>query len=125
MEDGRAVFRFSWCEHRECRVYVVQKEGTLSLSEQAPCSAVYHRKLKLSGISDATVVVFPEKTMEDGLRVSRQSENWTPVQNADQALFEAGWKFCRDERYGTYFLAEHLSGTRYLWLKKPEMPESE
>lgn len=105
IRDGHAVYHFSRCEHRECRIFVEQKEGIVSAQEWAPVSAMYHRKIFLRHLDDATVCIFPEKGADDALAVS------FIVDNIDDAShYDTRWTRVWDARYGVYYRAEHVSG---------------
>ena len=105
LRDGYAVYRFGRCEHRECRVFVTQQQGVVSVKELAPASTVFHRKLGLNGLNDATVCIFPEKRKNCTLYVDRSAENinWKPC-------YDPRFKKIEDEVLGTYYRGEHLSG---------------
>lgn len=55
IEDGCATYHFPKAEHRECRVFVEQDGGTVSCRECPPVSAEYRRRIKVSGLENATV----------------------------------------------------------------------
>ena len=116
IREGSAAYRFGSCEHRECRVFVEQENGVVSCREAAPVSTVYHRKVALTGLDDATVCVFPETG--DGIRVSilRSYADETPE-------YESGWERVNDPRYGVYYRAEHVTGDRFLLFPKKRRKE--
>ena len=58
--DGLARYRFSRCEHRECRFFVRQKEGVVSVKEMPPVSGYHRRVIRISGLKNATVLFYPE-----------------------------------------------------------------
>ncbi|MBE6645596.1 MAG: hypothetical protein E7612_09535 [Ruminococcaceae bacterium] len=102
--DGYAKYRFSRCEHRECRIFVEQKEGVISAYEQAPVSAKYRRRFRVDGLSDATVYYFPEKYCDKYMAASTEWEpDPTPV-------LDGGWTPIYDSVFGNGFKAEHKSG---------------
>ena len=105
IRDGFALYRFGRCEHRECRVYVQQASGVVSLKELAPVSILYHRKLTLEGLQDATVCIFPENRGEQTLAVDTVPRNVDLTPEYDD-------RFCRvaDPIWGVYYRAEHITG---------------
>ena len=51
MIDGRASYRFSRSEHRECRIFVDQSEGVISCREAPPVNVRYRRAIKIAGLN--------------------------------------------------------------------------
>lgn len=105
LRNGHAVYRFSTCEHHECRVFVSQDSGVVSLKEKAPASGAYHRKIGLSGLVNATVCVFPEKHPEQILAVS-----YMPADTDNTPVYDNRWVRIEDEKYGVYYRAENITG---------------
>lgn len=104
IKDGYALYRFGRSEHKECRVFVRQKSGIISLKEYAPVSVVYHRDLHIKGLDDATVCIFPEKRGDCTLKVSNTSVgDATPV-------YDERYIRVDDCEYGVHYKAEHISG---------------
>ena len=112
IQCGRAVYHFGLCEHKECRVFVSQKDGVVSLREAAPVSVVYHRKLLLTGLSDATVCIFPEK--DGDVMVSERNA----VRPDETPRYDDRFEKVVDERLGVYYRAEHVDGKKFILLKK-------
>ena len=115
LREGRSVYRFPRSAHRECRVYVLQAEGVLSLTNVAPVSAIYQSKWHLTGLSDAEVTVFPPCERPDGLCVSRREEIGERFPTAD--FFLDGWQYCYDTDGRGYFKASHVDGELYFWFR--------
>ena len=115
LREGMAGYRFPRADRRECRVYLRQESGTVSLSEVAPVSAIYRRKFRLTGLADAELIVFPEEETPDGLRISRKEEidGYFP----EEDFYLADTEFCRDADGRGYFKASHLDGEFYLWFR--------
>ena len=111
--DGNAIYRFSRCEHRECRIYVEQKSGIVSSKECAPVNAMFHRKLMLEGLQDATVCIFPEDIPSKSLSVGFVREDNYFDGTPD---FDKSFQRVEDEKYGVYYRAEHVSGRRMVYL---------
>ena len=113
LEDGFALYRFGRSEHRECRVFVQQSEGIVSLKELPPVSTVYHRRLYLSGLENATVCIFPDKRSEGKLGVDKDNTNihydWSPE-------YDDRFHKVEDPIWGVYYRAEQISGNYTLLL---------
>jgi len=59
--DGRATYTMPRAWHRECRVFVDQQaDGEVSCTEQPSVEYGVTRRLKVSGLKDATVRFYPE-----------------------------------------------------------------
>ncbi len=105
MNEGSAVYRFARGEHRECRVFADQAAGVISCREAPPVNARYRRAIKLSGLCDATVCLFPEKGCECAVSTARLTDH-TPV-------YDPRFKQVHDDVYGTYLRGEHVNGQIY------------
>lgn len=115
--DGYSVYRFPRSLHKECRVFVKQEDGVVSLNEIAPVSTVYHRAVQIRGLKDATVIVFPEKRDEKGVRAASN------ITCDSDPVYDMRFHLVNDEAFGTYYKGEHISGD-YIFLfpfgyKKP------
>lgn len=110
LEEGFSTYHFSRCEHRECRFFVVQKEGVLSAKECAPVNARFRRKILLAGLKDATVYAFPEKGRE-GKMATLKALDGTP--NLIDDLFTR-----QEDENGVYLKGEHISGDVYLLIER-------
>ena len=110
IRDGRAVYRFGMCEHKECRVFVKQESGVITLKEVAPVSCNYHRKLKLDGLKNATVYIIPE--CNGNVFLSEIIDRDSEVSIVDCL------KRVEDEKNGVYFTAEKLNGTYIILFPK-------
>ena len=103
MVDGYAKYTFSRCEHRECRVFVRQKDGVVSMHEEPPGSVKYRRRCYLRGLRDATVYYFPEKYCDKYVAVTQNRLGETPE-------LEDGWTPIYDEIMGHGFKKEGVNG---------------
>ena len=74
LDKGRSTDRFPRAEHRECRVFVEQKEGILSCRECAPVDHIMRRRIELHGLKNATVRFFAEDKYKDGIDIRLNSE---------------------------------------------------
>lgn len=106
LREGAACYRFPRADHRECRGFVVQKQGVVSVTEGPPVNNQYHRKLILKGLEDATVCLFPEAHCVETARVARH----LPPNDSAVYPHEAQWVLVRDPKQGDYYRAEHISG---------------
>lgn len=112
IKDGHSLYHFDRSEHKECRVFIRQENGIISLNEIAPVSVVYHRMLRINGLKDATVCIFPEKRGGESLKVSTVLlGDLTPV-------YDERFERIEDPVYGIYYRAEHISGDRAILLPR-------
>ena len=105
MVNGCSSYRFERGEHRECRIFVTQANGVISCREAPPVNARYRRAIKLMGLNDATVCLFPENGCECAVSTARFTD-FTPI-------YDPRFKLVTDEEYGTYLKGEHVDGNIY------------
>lgn len=92
LENGYATYHFPKAEHRECRVFVEQKEGIVGCREIPPVSVQYRRRIEVNGLHNATVRFLAEEYCK---------ENVTAMLNSTQDYycvgeeFEGGYKIIR------------------------------
>lgn len=109
LENGLATYRFGRYEHRECRVFVKQNTGKVSVRECPPVNGYFRRKIRISGLEDAEVCLFPENyCSESGAVVAT-----LPNALDDAPVEQDGWEVICDE-HGKYMHKAHVSGTVYL-----------
>lgn len=106
IRDGYSVYRFARSEHRECRFFVAQESGVISVREQTPLSPAIHRRIKLKGLKDAAVYFFPEKDYIERAAAGPA----IPFGQDTTPDYDGSWKLVNDEKYGSYLYAEHLTG---------------
>jgi len=109
--NGCASYRFARGEHRECRVFVEQEEGIISCREAPPVNARYRRAIKITGLEDAVVRLFPEKGCEALAAITGIDE--TPVR-------DLRFRTVEDPIHGSYLEGGHVSGTVYFLMGKPD-----
>lgn len=102
--NGFAKYRFIRCEHRECRIFIKQKEGIISAFEQAPVSEKYRRRFMIAGLKNATVYYFPEKYCENFATITQ-----TPTGDIEPELDE-DWTEFIDPVFGKGFVGERKNG---------------
>ena len=105
IKNGHSSYHFNMAEHRECRVFVEQDGGVVALREQSPVNTVYHRKLLLKGLKDATVCVYPENCERNILKFSQNigDPDATPI-------YMNTFKRIEDEKFGIFYKGEHING---------------
>ena len=109
IKNGHSSYRFNMAEHRECRVLVEQDGGVVSLREHSPVNTVYHRKLLLKGLKDATVSVYPENCEGKNLKFSQN------IGNPDATpIYMNTFKRVEDEKLGIYYKGEHINGEIFI-----------
>ena len=74
LENGCATYHFPKSEHRECRVFVEQNDGIVSCCEVAPVSLQYRRRIKVSGLKNATVRFLAEEYCKDNVNAVLNSD---------------------------------------------------
>lgn len=107
--DGKAKYNFSKSIHNECRVFVKQDNGLVSVREEPPASGHYRRKISIRGLENATVYFFPEtycKQNCDFADADKCKADSSPV-------YSDLWKSEYDEKYGYYYKAENISGNYF------------
>ncbi|MGN1093932.1 MAG: hypothetical protein ACI4SC_03030, partial [Candidatus Neoclostridium sp.] len=105
----RSTYRFSRFEHRECRVFVDQPEGVISVREYPPVSGMHRRKIRVEGLKNASVCLFPETG----------SIGKCDVLSWDSGKPLEGWALVKDE-YGAYYKKENVSGDLYFCMRYGE-----
>lgn len=90
--------------HRECRVFVDQKDnGVISMSEYGPVSVIMKRRILLEGLKDATIYVFGEEGKEEKLELLLNSVK--PNSVGEEFHYELV-----ETEYGKAYKAEHITG---------------
>ncbi len=105
MNGGKSSYRFSRGERRECRVFVDQTDGVISCREHPPVNARFRRAIRIRGLKDATVILFPETGCECAVSKA-PSTDVSPE-------FDERFAAVHDETYGTYLKGEHITGDIY------------
>ncbi len=105
LEDGYATYHFARSEYRECRIFVQQENGVIGAREATPLVASVRRRFIISGLKDATVYFFPEEYCKETAVCAELINQWT------MGDYDWNWEVIKDERFGTYLRAEHVTGT--------------
>lgn len=103
IENGYARYRFSRCEHRECRIFIKQNSGVVSCHEQSPVSAKYKRRFYLKGLCGATVYYFPERYCDKFMAATSVPPDETPILDSE-------WVPFYDEVFGYGFKGKNKNG---------------
>lgn len=101
LKGGYAHYRFPRAEYKECRAFVLQDEGVISCREIPPVSHQMRRRVKISGLKNATVRFIPEKYCEGNLHV---------VLNSYPDHYFVGDEFDGEYVKGGYYEARNVSG---------------
>lgn len=106
LKDGFSTYRFNKAEHRECRVFVEQKDGIICIKEIAPVSFKYRRRILVSGLENATVRFFGENYCSDKTDAVLNScpDGWYFADDFDGGIVKS-------EEFGTYFEARNVTGS--------------
>lgn len=115
IREGRSVYRFSKCDHKECRVFVEQAGGVVTLKALHPNSSLFRRKLLIAGLENATVWVLPEDSsgLQAWFATTTAKPSVTPV-------YDESWQRVEHPVYGTCYRAEHVTGSRLILFPFPE-----
>ncbi|MBO5223283.1 MAG: hypothetical protein J6C23_02060 [Clostridia bacterium] len=70
INNGYGEYHFPKCERKECRVFVEQEGGIVSVKENAPVSNFDRRKIRVTGLKNATVRILAEDYCKENLRVT-------------------------------------------------------
>lgn len=88
LEDGYATYNFPPAEHRECRVFVEQKEGVIRCRNYPPTSVKYRRRVMVTGLENATVRFLAESYCKDDVNAILNCKDGQFI-NTDK--FEGGY----------------------------------
>ncbi|MBE6548218.1 MAG: hypothetical protein E7667_05000 [Ruminococcaceae bacterium] len=110
IENGYATYRFDRCAHRECRVFVKQESGKVSVRECPPVNGYFRRKIRISGLENAEVCLFPESYCANSGAVVAT----LPHALDDMPAEQEGWSVVNDAEHGTYLHKANVTGTIYL-----------
>lgn len=101
---GYATYRFPRSVHGECRVFVKQDEGIVRAREMAPANRKYRRKIKVTGLRDATVSFFAESYCAAcTIAAKLQGNDDTPIP-------QKGWRIVNSAEHGVYLYGENVTG---------------
>lgn len=89
LEKGCSTYHFSKAEHRECRIFVEQNEGIVKCREVPPVSALYRRRIEVSGLKNATVRFLAEDYCKDNVTAVLNSRSDCGFFRTDE--FESGY----------------------------------
>lgn len=103
IENGKAVYQMPRAWRRECRVLVQQNSGVVSCSEEHSGHVPVKRRLKITGLENATVTFLPEPGYE---------ENTTFQINAPRPLVIGPFASIThgENHFGKTITAEDLTG---------------
>lgn len=65
LSNGEAHYSLPKSWNKECRIFVRQKEGMITCWEIPPVEFGIKRKIGVSGLKDATLIVYPESNLEN------------------------------------------------------------
>ena len=115
LKDGYATYHFPRTVHGECRVFVKQDYGVVRAREVTSVNRKYRRRIKISGLKNAEVCLFPESYCIDSAAIADYtSSDATPVIRHEGELV-------RDSKYGSYIHLKNVSGDLYLVMPFPDM----
>lgn len=110
LRDGAALYRFPKAEHAECRVYVEQDCGVVSVKERPPVSAKFRRRIQVTGLKNATVRFFGESYCKENVTVGVDIlDNWCDCPGIFGKDFEGS--LVKNEQFGTYYEVRNFTGS--------------
>ena len=113
--DGYATYHFPRSVHAECRVFVKQDSGVVRVREMSSVNRKYRRRIKVSGLKNADVCLFPESyCIETAAIADFVSSDATPVLKTEGELVH-------DPDYGSYIRLRNVSGELYLVMPFADM----
>jgi hypothetical protein len=103
LDKGRSSYYFPTAWHRESRFFVDQEQGILSCQEMHSGQKGIKRRLKLSGLKNATVRIYPpDDILEKDLKVYLNAAYpW----KTGHINFKTG-----DKKFGRNFIVQNVSG---------------
>jgi len=110
LRDGFATYQFARAEHRECRVFVEQKEGVIGARERTVVNDDYRRRFAITGLQDATLRYFPET---DAMGAARYSDYATGGDTTPEYLSDWTWV-----AEGGYYEIRHVTGNLNFYTPK-------
>lgn len=117
LENGYATYHFPRAEHRECRVFVNQQSGVVGCAEEPPQSMIYRRRIRVTGLKNATVRLFAEEYCKN---------NFAVVLNTDSVAYVRSEPFDGEiinENGLTYYEVRNVSGTLIFSMPFPDADE--
>lgn len=109
LRDGAALYRFPKAEHAECRVYVEQDSGLVSVKERPPVSAKFRRRIQVTGLQNATIRFFGESYCKENVTVGVDIlDNWCDCPGIFGKDFEGS--LIKNEQFGTYYEVRNFTG---------------
>lgn len=120
LPDGSAQYYFTQAELRECRVFIEQKGGIVSCHEITPASFFANRRLKITGLENATVRIFGPMYTANNLKVT--------VNPLDDEFGYVGDDFKSEyitDDSGTYIEVRNVTGTLMVRIPREKIPSSD
>ena len=75
IKDGYGIYHLPKAEHAELRVFVEQEDGVVSAREWYPESMQFRRKIRVTGLKNATVRILPESYCAESCVIMMNSPN--------------------------------------------------
>ena len=105
IKDGYSEYHFPKCMRAECRAFVEQDGGIVTLKEFAPVSYFHRRKIRIDGLKNATVRILAEDYCKEDIYVT---VNTPSVDNNTMSdPFEAEYKKIGND---TYYEVKNVTG---------------
>ncbi|SDK19095.1 hypothetical protein SAMN04487898_106277 [Pedobacter sp. ok626] len=107
LEKGFSTYNLPTAWHKECRVFVEQEEGIVSVKETYPGDATVSRRIEIKGLKNAVIRVFPDDGItKDKLKATPGSAY--PWRGGKIEVQQA------EEEFGNSYLLKNVTGTLVL-----------
>jgi hypothetical protein len=103
LENGYSTYSLPTAWHRECRVFVEQQEGIVSSKEVHSGEKGISRRLRVTGLNNATVRVYPGEEVTEQMFQVHLNTGY-PYKTGHYA-FKQG-----DAKHGKHFVIENVTG---------------
>ena len=104
IEDGYSTYRFPRAEHKECHLFVKQRDGVVSCVEHTPVEYAVRRRILVKGLKNATIRFYADNYCADNLKVclNGENDNYFVSQKYDGEY--------KTDYTGTYFEMRNVTG---------------
>lgn len=117
IKNGYSTYHFSRGEHLECRIFIKQNDGIISVKEGVSVNAVIRRRILVCGLKNATVYFFPEKYCINNCKIGP----WMKNGDEDPQYFN-DWEVRNDE-FGNYIMADNVTGDLFFHMPRKSFLE--
>ncbi len=105
LKNSKAVYHFPKSGHLECRVFVKQTDGVVSVREVSPVSVKYRRRIEVKGLENATVRFMGEEYCKENISV-----RLNPCHDYMESLESISYQVVNSKENGTYIEVKNVTG---------------